>query len=1751
MKNLPIVRLLICTCLSLIALLYPYVMKAQGDQTAITVKLATGQTTGAWLHLPDDYNSTSTTYPLLIFLHGVGEGGTDVNAVLAHGVPKMIANGAKMQYTVNGKLFKFIVVSPQIPNGWASETMVQNVLNDIKSRYRVDASRIYLTGLSAGGYGVLNYIASGTTYSDNLAAIVPVSSAAIDANKFAGLCNVASSKLAVWMLCGTSDSFIGNQRDYIADMKACNPAITPIATEYSGGTHSDDVWDKAYDPNHTYQNPNIYEWMLQYSRNASATISVPVAAVASSSLTITLPTNSVTLDGSSSTGTITTYAWTQTSGPSTATLGSTATSKATASNLVAGTYVFTLTVSNAAGSSTKTVTVTVNAATVAAPVAAVASSSIAVTLPANTAALDGSSSTGTITSYTWAQTSGPSTAALSSSSTAKATASSLVAGTYVFTLTVSNAAGSSTKASTVTVNTATVAAPVAAVASSSIAVTLPANTATLDGSLSTGTITSYTWAQTSGPSTASLSSTSTAKVTASSLVAGTYVFTLTVKNATGSSSKTVTVVVSAATGGKTACAGCKFLITPGTDGGAYINGTNLGVQPGDTVCIQSGSYDYIQFFNITGTTAKPIVFINCGGQVKIGNGGSYGFVFNNAKYFKVTGTGSTDTYGFSVDGVTKKLNVGLGISKGCTDYEADHFEITGSEVGVMAKVNPDCDPANQYPTFAIRNVKLHDLYIHDVTGEGMYIGNTAPNGETATCNGVSTTLLPPRIYNLKIYNVTTANTGWDGIQVASAPENVEIYNNKVSNYGVENKGSQQAGIILGGESNGKVYNNTVIKGTGNGIEVFGTGLNYVYNNILSDCGIDGTSIGQDAIFIDDRPTKQNYKALQVYVMNNTIVNSGRDAIRMQNTNGTDGSGNLFINNLAVKPGSLAARGSLAYLTIQSGIAYTGSNNLNYPDPATVKFVDVTNKNFHLAAGSPAIDQGKDLGAYFKTDIDGNARPQGSAFDAGADEYASGTAANLAPTANAGTDQAITLPLTTVTLNGTGSTDSDGTINSYKWVQASGPVTATFSSATVASPVLTNLTAAGTYVFTLTVTDNGGATATDQVSITVKAANVAPTANAGTDQTITLPTTSATLNGTGSKDSDGTIAAYKWVQSSGPVTATISSATIASPAISNLTTAGTYIFTLTVTDNGGATATDQVSITVKAANVAPTANAGTDQTITLPTTSVTLNGTGSKDSDGTIAAYKWVQASGPVAATISSATIASPAISNLTTAGTYIFTLTVTDNGGATATDQVSITVKAANVAPTANAGTDQTITLPTTSVTLNGTGSKDSDGTIAAYKWVQASGPVAATISSATIASPAISNLTTAGTYIFTLTVTDNGGATATDQVSITVKAANVAPTANAGTDQTITLPTTSVTLNGTGSKDSDGTIAAYKWVQASGPVAATISSATIASPAISNLTTAGTYVFTLTVTDNGGATATDQVSITVTAAAANKAPVAVAGSDITITMPKNSTTVDGAGSSDSDGSIVSYKWTQISGPGTASLPAATSAKTDVNQLSYVGTYVFRLTVTDNNGATATDDINVIVKAAAGNNLVANAGADQGITLPTVNTVTLNGTGSTSSNYISIYKWELVSGPAAGATILNPASQTPVVTFTLTGTYVFRLTVTDTYGVTATDEVTVVVSGKSATVNDSEVTIQVYPNPASSSLNLKLVVKEAANLVVRIFNSSGYIRDTYYMGNTNSVMKTFDVSRLSAGLYILEITDGKSMKLTSKFMKVN
>ncbi|RYD62209.1 MAG: hypothetical protein EOP83_15190, partial [Verrucomicrobiaceae bacterium] len=184
-----------------------------------------------------------------------------------------------------------------------------------------------------------------------------------------------------------------------------------------------------------------------------------------------------------------------------------------------------------------------------------------------------------------------------------------------------------------------------------------------------------------------------------------------------------------------------------------------------------------------------------------------------------------------------------------------------------------------------------------------------------------------------------------------------------------------------------------------------------------------------------------------------------------------------------------------------------------------------------------------------------------------------------PTANAGTDKSITLPTNSVVINGSG-TDTGGSINGYAWAQVSGPSTATLSGNTTA-----NLTASallqGTYVFRLTVTDNSSLTGYDDVSVVVNAAAGVPVANAGADKAITLPTNAVVINGSGT-DTGGSISAHSWTQVSGPSTATLSGTTTANLTASALVQ-GPYVFRLTVTDNSGLTASDDVTVTVSAAS----------------------------------------------------------------------------------------------------------------------------------------------------------------------------------------------------------------------------------------------------------------------------------------------------------------------------------------------------------------------------------------------------------------------------------------------------------------------------------------------------------------------------------------------------------------------------------------
>lgn len=273
---------------------------------------------------------------------------------------------------------------------------------------------------------------------------------------------------------------------------------------------------------------------------------------------------------------------------------------------------------------------------------------------------------------------------------------------------------------------------------------------------------------------------------------------------------------------------------------------------------------------------------------------------------------------------------------------------------------------------------------------------------------------------------------------------------------------------------------------------------------------------------------------------------------------------------------------------------------------------------------------------------------------------------------------------------------------------------------------------------------------------------APIAIAGSDKTITLPTSSITLNGSGS-DSDGTISSYAWTKKSGG-SANLSGAATKDLNISGLV-AGSYTFTLTVKDNSGASDSDDVIVTVKSAttttNAAPIANAGSDRLIALPMSSATISGSG-RDSDGTVSSYSWTKISGG-SVSINENTSPSLKLSSLI-GGSYVFRLTVKDNDGATNVDDVTIIV---NRPPVASAGSDRTVTLPLSSISLAGNGT-DNDGSISSYQWSKYSGPTLK-MTNSTSKTVTLAGLYP-GTYIIKLAVEDNNGLVGFDYVSIVVK---------------------------------------------------------------------------------------------------------------------------------------------------------------------------------------------------------------------------------------------------------------------------------------------------------------------------------------------------------------------------------------------
>jgi hypothetical protein len=226
--------------------------------------------------------------------------------------------------------------------------------------------------------------------------------------------------------------------------------------------------------------------------------------------------------------------------------------------------------------------------------------------------------------------------------------------------------------------------------------------------------------------------------------------------------------------------------------------------------------------------------------------------------------------------------------------------------------------------------------------------------------------------------------------------------------------------------------------------------------------------------------------------------------------------------------------------------------------------------------------------------------------------------------------------------------------------------------------------------------------------------------------------------------------------------------------------------------------------------------------------------------------------------------------------------------------------------PIAHAKPDQQINVPTDTILLDGSASRDPNGLIAKWRWQKISGPAFYHIDHPDSARTVVKNLVP-GVYQFQLTITDYLGLSAKDTMTVTVDtiaAKNRPPVANAGADTTIILPANSAVLNGSGSTDPGNNINAYQWTKISGPDAFNIADANVVQTQVTNLV-AGVYKFELKVTDASGLYAKDTVQVTIVSSPPQSGDVYVAGaSNINVVLWKNGVAQNlASGNYDDDGS--------------------------------------------------------------------------------------------------------------------------------------------------------------------------------------------------------------------------------------------------------
>lgn len=299
----------------------------------------------AYVHLPDEYNdSTRKNYPLICFIPGLGEVGTDASKMLINGPSKFVAEGHNMQFMVNGKLEKPIVISLQPSAAWPGAYIINKKLDSLFARFRIDPLRVNVTGLSMGGWSWNNFVDGySDAYTNRITSIVSLSALEPD--------NTISNMRLFALAGGKMWGFEGNQdlrgMDKIRDtMNKYVPAAVRY-TVYQGG-HC--CWNTFYNPSWIENGESLYTWMLKQKKPALVT-PIPPQADAGSDELLASVIPSITLDGigNDPVGLPISFKWRKLSGPAAGTIASVSSSRTNVNNLAFGTYAFEFKVTNSLG----------------------------------------------------------------------------------------------------------------------------------------------------------------------------------------------------------------------------------------------------------------------------------------------------------------------------------------------------------------------------------------------------------------------------------------------------------------------------------------------------------------------------------------------------------------------------------------------------------------------------------------------------------------------------------------------------------------------------------------------------------------------------------------------------------------------------------------------------------------------------------------------------------------------------------------------------------------------------------------------------------------------------------------------------------------------------------------------------------------------------------------------------------------------------------------------------------------------------------------------------------------------------------------------------------------------------------------------------------------------------------------------------------------------------------------------------------